>query len=436
MKHQKFLDPLYGPISMDDRCRALAFSPEFQRLRYVRLCNINSLYLTGASEPKRFEHCIGVYHLADVWTRSRSLVPRDADVVRASALLHDMLTGPFGHSFQYVMEDNPFEQRFEHANVASGVKGRFLQLVQAGAQFSGRSFLVAESLGDIASDVFAAIMGDGRFGPIISGTLDLDNLDNVVRLAFHMGLCEEGDRRLPLELAPLLEPNQGGLAAPGRAVPLFERWFNIRRTLYEFLLLDRGEFAAKAMLTLAVELAGENGMLGPDDWRHTDESLLDALQARSVGEHQIIGQIIKRLRIGDLFECIDVWRTPDVDRYDELSTSTSKRAAEKAIEAELSRSGGPRVRICLHFILDRRKTCRSIVFRQTETGEETKVGRDSSSLLVGAFVTNARATTLSANEAARVGAAVRHWFKAAGLTITGSAAEPLREADQAEILFA
>ena len=421
---------------MDDRCRTLAFSPEFQRLRYVRLCNINSLYLTGASEPKRFEHCIGTYHLADLWTRGRSLVPRDVDVVRASALLHDMLTGPFGHSFQYVMEDNPFQQRFEHANVASGVRGRFLQLARAGAQFAGRRFLVADTLGEIADDVFAAIMGDGRFGPIISGTLDLDNLDNVVRLAFHMGLCGEGDRRLPIELAPLLEPDRCGLAAPARAAPLFERWFQIRQLLYEYLLLDRGEFAAKAMLTLAVELAGENGMLGPDDWRHTDESLLDALQARSVGEHQIIGQIIKRLRIGDLFECIDVWRTPDTDRYDELSTSASKRVAEKTIEVELSRSGGPRVRVCLHYILDKRKTCRSITFRESETGNERKVGRDSSSLLVGAFVTNARATSLSSNEAARVSAAVRRGLEAAGLTIAGVAAEPLGEADQAEGLFA
>lgn len=402
----------------------------------MRLCNINSLYLTGASEPKRFEHCIGVYHLADLWARSRSLPARDADVVRASALLHDMLTGPFGHSFQYVMEDNPFEQRFEHANLANGIKSRFLQLAQAGAQFSGRSFHVAQSLGDIAEDVFAAIRGDGPYGPIISGTLDLDNLDNVVRLAFHMGLCEESDRRLPLELAPMLEPYQGGLAAPARAGDLFERWFEIRRTLYEFLLLDRGEFAAKAMLTLAVEIAGENGMLGPDDWRHTDESLLEALQTRSVGDNQVVGQIIKRLRIGDLFECVEVWRTPDVDRYEELSTSASKRSMEKAIEMELSRTGGPRVRICLHLIVDKRKTCRSITFREADTGEEKTIGHDSSSLLVGAFVTNARAAGLSASDAARVAAAVRHELDAAGLAILGTAAEPLREAEQPEGLFA
>ena len=402
----------------------------------MRLCNINSLYLTGASEPKRFEHCLGVYHLADEWARARPISRRDADVVRAAALLHDMLTGPFGHSFQYVMEDNPYQQRFEHANVASGVKTRFLQLAKAGAQFSGRGFSVAETLGELADDVFAAIMGEGRFGPIISGSLDLDNLDNVVRLAFHMGLCEAEDRKLPLMLGPLLEPHSGGLAAPAHAARLFERWFEIRRSLYEFLLLDRGEFAAKAMLTLAVEIAGENGMLGPDDWRHTDESLLDALQSRSIGEHQVIGQILRRLRLGDLFDCINVWHTPDVDRYAEMSTNHAKRAMEKSIEEELARIGGPKIRVCLHYILDQRKTCRSIIFRETETGEERKVGTDSSTLLIGAFVTNARATALSDSERARAAMAVQKMLAEAGLSALEAAPEPLAERSQEESLFA
>ena len=402
----------------------------------MRMCNINSLYLTGASEPKRFEHCIGVYHLADLWTRSRDLPTRDADVVRAAALLHDMLTGPFGHSFQYVMEDNPYEQRFEHADVASGVRSHFLQLAKAGAQFSGRGFSVKDTLGDLADDVFAAILGKGQFGPLISGTLDLDNLDNVVRLAFHMGLCEADDRGLPLKLGPLLEPRPDGLAAPVRAVPLFERWFQIRRRLYEFLLLDRGEFAAKAMLTLAVEIAGENSMLGADDWRHTDESLLDALQARSVGEHQLVGQILRRLRLGDLFECVEVWHTPDVDRYGELSTSDAKRRMERTVEEALARSGGPKIRICLHYILDKKKTGRSIVFRHIETEEEERVGQDSSNLLVGAFVTNARAVALNDHEKARARAAVRDVLIATGLSGLEAAEEPLGEPPQEEELFA
>lgn len=421
---------------MDDEARSLAFSPEFQRLRYVRLCNIHSLYLTGASEPKRFEHCIGVYHLADLWTGSRELSSKHRQIVRSAALLHDLMTGPFGHSFQYVMEDNLFEQRFEHTNLAGGVHNRFLQIAAAAANFAGRPFTVNALLGDIAAEVFAAIDGKGPFGPLISGTLDLDNLDNVVRLAFHMGLCDDADKLVPRCLAPLLESVDGGLGAREGAEPLIQRWFEIRRRLYEFLLLDRGEFAAKAMLTLAVEQAADARLLGPDDWRLTDEGLLDELEKRSVGENQAIGQSVKRLRVGDLFDCIGVWRSSATPEYLRLSDSAAKRAAETEINAEIASGGGPRLKICIHYILDQKKTCRALSFRDMKSGGEKTVGYNSEALLVGAFVTNARSTALSSNERLRAGQAVRSILGRIGVGELSPTEEPLGETADEFRLFA
>lgn len=325
------------------------------------------------------------------------------------------------------MEDNPFEQRFEHANLTSAIDSGFLQLIQAGAQFAGRGFKVAKLLRDITTDVFAAIEGKGEFGPIISGTLDLDNLDNVVRLAFHMGLCSEEDRQIPLTLVKFLSVINNGLGAPPEARPLFERWFELRRRLYEFLLLDRGEFAAKAMLTLALELGAHVPLLGPDDWRLTDEQLLVELEERSVGEHQAIGQIVKRLRVGDLFECIDVWQTPETAGYAHLSEAAVKRAIEKDIEARLFAAGGPRIRICLHYILDHRKTCRALAFHNQLTGVEERVGFDSKNLLVGAFITNARAEKLSVSDRQITSLAVAEALAEVGLHSLQTAPEPLGE---------
>jgi HD superfamily phosphohydrolase len=393
----------------------------------VRLCNINSLYLTGASEPKRFEHCLGVYHLADVWLRGRGLTERESGVLRAAALLHDLFTGPFGHSFQYVMEDNPFEQRFEHGNLTGGVDSSFYQSARAAGNFAGRPFTADHLLGDKRSEVSAAVSGTGPFGPLIAGTLDLDNLDNVVRLAFHMGLCDDADRAVPLALAPLLEPIDGGLAAPSKAGFLFERWFQIRKKLYEFLLLDRGEFAAKAMLTLAIELAAARGLLGPDIWLRTDDGLLDHLESASIGENQFVGQIVKRLRVGDLFECLEIWKTSEIDKYAQMKDAAAKRELEVSINAAVAQTGGPRLRICIHFIIDDRKTCRSLSFRESDTGERRTVGYDSKSLLVGAFVTNARATPLTAQERQRAIDVVKSELALAGLSALNTVPEPLRE---------
>lgn len=436
MKMQRFLDPLYGPIRMDDAARALAFSPEFQRLRYVRLCNINSLYLTGASEPKRFEHCIGVYHLADVWAESRGLSSHDAAVLKAAALLHDLMTGPFGHSFQYVLEDNTFEQKFEHANLAGGIKSRFHQATRANLHFAGREFSVEILLGDLAGEVFDAIEGRGRFGPIISGTLDLDNLDNVVRLAFHMGLCDEADRALPLRLTPLIEPIDGVLGVHAGAEPLLKQWFDIRRRLYELLLLDRGEFAAKAMLTLAVELAADAKLLHVNDWLLTDDELLQHLEEQSVGDSQRVGRIVKRLRVGDLFECASVWRSSTTEFYADLSQAQEKRLLEKAIEEALGRTGSFKPRICVHYILDHKKTCRELPYRDLETNEERSVGYNSKSLLIGVFVTGERATPLTQHERQRISDAVRTELSRVGLGRLEPADEPLAEPSNDKRLFA
>lgn len=425
MRSQRFFDPLYGRIPVDDLASSLVFSPEFQRLRYVRLCNINSLYITGASEPKRFEHCLGVYHLATVWSDARRLTRRDADIARAAALLHDLQTGPFGHSFQYVLEDNAFEQRFEHDNLSSAVDRRFLQRAQANASFSGATFISSEVLGEIADPVFAAIRGEGDFGPIISGTLDLDNLDNVVRLAFHVGLCEENDRSLPLRLAELLEVRGNGLAAPEQAYPLILRWFNLRRELYRFLLLDRGEFSAKAMLTLAVEAAVNAKLLGPDSWKLTDEELLRELEVSSVGEHQVIGQIVRRVRLGQLFECVGVWCSLDTTHYKRLSGAESKREIELKIEHAAVNIGAQRFRCCIHFILDNRKTCRATRYWDLTLNEERVVGYDSQLLLVGLFITNSRVQGMVPQDRVRYARAAHAILAGVGLGTLDEVENPL-----------
>ena len=349
--------------------------------------------------------------------------------------MHDLLTGPFGHSFQYVMEDNPFEQRFEHSNLSNGTRSRFLQKTLAAAHFAGRQFSVRKLLGDTAEEVYAAIRGEGPFGPIISGTLDLDNLDNVVRLGFHMGLCDDTDRSVPARLAPLLEPHHGKLGAHAGTRPLMERWFDIRRRSYEFLLLDRGEFAAKAMLTLAIELAADAGLLGPDDWRLTDESLLNELEARSVGEHQFRGQIVQRLRIGDLFECVAVWKTDATAHYQRLSEATAKRELQQLIEEKAALGGRPRLKVCLHYILDRKKTCRSLAYRNLDTGEDETVGYDSNTLLVGAFIMNARAGGLTTQERHRMSEVIKDALVRAELGNLNPAPEPLASANDDAGLF-
>src|ERR1039457_3655880 len=95
---------LYGVLPSPEYVWATALSTEFQRIKEVRMWNIKALCLTGGANINRYEHCLGVAHLALECIGRWPLRPADdeARIVVLAALLHDIGTTAFGHSVQYV----------------------------------------------------------------------------------------------------------------------------------------------------------------------------------------------------------------------------------------------------------------------------------------------------------------------------------------------
>lgn len=385
---RRLLDPLYGTFVLDEYEWQLLLTPELQRLRYVRMCNINSLLICGASEPSRFEHSIGVVRLAREWLSTHPQPKRAAQVLIAAAILHDFMTGPFGHSLQYVLEDN-IGSNFVHDDLDHGLRSEFHQRLTARAVFAGRSFKTPHQLAEMWHDITAGIKGKGEFGPLISGSLDLDNLDNVIRLAYHVGIATKEDKQLPLALARCMNTTDGELVVPAWSLPLIERWHNLRAQLYELLLLDWADFSAKAMLTFAIEQASTKGLLGEDSWLLTDDELCAYLEQRSVGRLQQIRDIVRRVRVGDLYSPIVLYSSPNVAKYEEIADSRRKRMNEKVLVASLRAECGVSGHLLLHPILDKRKTRRAVAVRIADSNSRLTVGRDSSRLLIGVFLSTA-----------------------------------------------
>lgn len=94
-------DALYGKIEFSTPIYRCMLSPEVQRLREVRLCNINSLCITGSANTNRFEHSVGTAYLAQLNIESSAqnhlkLGKNGKDTFVIAALLHDVANGPFG----------------------------------------------------------------------------------------------------------------------------------------------------------------------------------------------------------------------------------------------------------------------------------------------------------------------------------------------------
>lgn len=379
-------DPLYGRVDFTKYEYKLIMLPEIQRLRNVRMCNINSLLVTGASEISRFEHTIGVLHLANEWIKKHNISDLDAADFKAAAVLHDMQTGPFGHSLQYVLEENEIDGDFIHDDITHGRRNSYHQDLSAGVTFSGRTFGSNELLGDSLSNVASLIKGKGRLGPLIAGTMDLDNIDNVVRLAYHVGVATHADAKLALELAGDIDVADGALTFSIASIEKIERWQEIRKNLYNLLLLDWAEFSAKAMFTRAVELAIKGQLLGANSWVHTDAELLSILEKKGIGDSQFVGELIKRIRLGDLFEPICLLASRSVEKYNMLSDAGVKARLEHAIIDFGKKTLGVNIRVILHLILDSGKTRRSVQVKVRESDAFMKIGVDSKKLLIGVFL--------------------------------------------------
>lgn len=280
-------DALYGKIEFDSLVYRCMLSPEVQRLREVRLCNINSLCITGSSNTNRFEHSVGTAYLASVNIESAAqnhlnLSKKDKETFVIAALLHDVANGPFGHSYEYIMEKQGFVPEKGLGDVLSFEGSGGNKSFKFAPIFFGKLKALNSILDDVQkSDVSRITSGVHPLSKLISSSIDLDNIDNVFRMAYHMVLSFL--KEAPIKLAEFMYINAEGIVIFKReAEPYLNEWFEIRKKVYKFLLLNPQEFAGKYMLTEAMDILFEcisQGIAGNKDikWYYTDSELMEKL---------------------------------------------------------------------------------------------------------------------------------------------------------------
>jgi hypothetical protein len=164
-------DSVHDHIEVAGVAEALIDTPAVQRLRRVtQLGTVKFVY--PSANHTRFEHSLGVYHLATRALTHLGVEGAAADRIRAAALLHDVGHGPFSHNVEDVVHRHTGKYHDDVGDlVTTGAVGRVLDDH------------------DVDPDAVAGLVrGDGRYGQLVSGELDVDRMDYLVRDAHHTGV--------------------------------------------------------------------------------------------------------------------------------------------------------------------------------------------------------------------------------------------------------
>jgi hypothetical protein len=164
-------DSVHDHIEVEGVAEALLDTPAVQRLRRVRQLGTVQLVYPSANHT-RFEHSLGVYHLASKALSQLGVEGRTAERVRAAALLHDVGHGPYSHNVE--------EVTYRHTGKYHDEVDDLLASGEVGERLRERDLDPAR--------IAALVRGDGQYGQLVSGELDVDRMDYLVRDAHHTGV--------------------------------------------------------------------------------------------------------------------------------------------------------------------------------------------------------------------------------------------------------
>lgn len=168
-KSTKFIrDSIHGNLPLDPFEIEVLDYPQLQRLRRVKQLGFISLIYPGANHS-RFEHSIGTMHLASKLADQLELSKDDKDLVRIAGLLHDAGHGPFSHVSEAVLGVN-------HEEITAFVIEKTSIHDKLSEKFDTK-------------EIIDIINGEGKLGPIISGDLDMDRMDYLIRDSHYTGVA-------------------------------------------------------------------------------------------------------------------------------------------------------------------------------------------------------------------------------------------------------
>jgi len=179
-------DPIYGFITPSETELKIINTSLFQRLRRIKQLAMAYLVYPAANHT-RFDHSLGVYHIASLMADKLLPGKEHEDrrrIIRLAALLHDIGHGPFSHVSEDILEEYS-------SNTDATGKEKIHEKITAKLIKDNRE--LGELLSPVEKENITGLLSGEKVDislmkEIVSGTLDADKMDYLLRDSYFCGV--------------------------------------------------------------------------------------------------------------------------------------------------------------------------------------------------------------------------------------------------------
>jgi uncharacterized protein len=232
-------DPVYGFITIDHPLILQIIShPAYQRLRNIHQMAFAHLVYPGAVHS-RLHHSLGAYHLmcnalSELKSKNIEISRTEELGAKIAILLHDIGHGPFSHALEYELIKDVHHEAIS-----------ILIMQVLNKEFNGEL--------QTAIDIFTNNHPKKFLYQLVSGQLDVDRLDYLIRDSFFTGVAEGvvGYDRI----IKMLTVHHGELMVEEKGIYSIEKFLVSRRLMYWQVYLHKTVLSAEMMLVMILRRA-------------------------------------------------------------------------------------------------------------------------------------------------------------------------------------
>jgi hypothetical protein len=234
-------DPVYGFITVDHSLLLQIIAhPFYQRLRRIHQMAFAHLVYPGAVHT-RLHHSLGSYHLmcnalSELKSKGIEISAEEELSSKIAILLHDIGHGPYSHALENILIKNVHHEKLSLS---------IMHLLNH--EFDGKL--------QMAIDIFTNKYHKPFLHQLVSGQLDVDRMDYLIRDSFFTGVSEGviGYDRI----IKMLTVHDGELMVEEKAIYSTEKFLVSRRLMYWQVYLHKTVLCAEKILVKIIERAKE-----------------------------------------------------------------------------------------------------------------------------------------------------------------------------------